>query len=717
VNWTPKSRPHRQRWWAFVLVALALLAFAPAAAALDGYEFTDFTSVDNNVATGTLVGQPISVSGTEISPTPFASNVAGTSPLLSDDYFTPPFPMSDVLHLVTSPSGGFTYTVQFAQPTQDPLIDFGSLGSEADFPAGISITRVSGSDGFSVSGSSVIGASPVPDPVDPSGENDSNGTVMLNGTFQSITFSLVNTQFLDGVYLEVGIAVPSPHTTISLDPGDLGPDGKPPRSVLAHVTASSPVGTSSLDTRCVLDPPAVPSGFDDLPQGCPYLAGATVVTNGPHTIYAGSRDPSGSTETPLVKRSFTVVSEPDTTITSGPDGDIFTTNPEFTFTSTFGDATFQCQLDTETWTSCATPFLTPTLALGPHAFAVRAVSPTGTADPTPAARRFTLDARATKEWSCEVKPVYFGVATLNFSHPDRYACEIGTLTSAGCASWDVCVSHAQVCPAGARCALTTKAQWFDDDQNFNWGAFAEAELAPAGDVDWYLNDPSSGEKPPPNEQACQTGFDGDRCSVQATLVALGNGQPMRSDCSASLTIGSGRLGVSSFGQDDIRRLECTADWTIAPAGLLATTLSTATLSTPAKLSVYVAGAGTLHTSGTLLLGRPSSLAREASKAKSTTPAIAPASVTVTEAGPAVVPVNLNRAARRLLHHRKRLPARFTTTFTQPGVAPITKTTRLTLTESGPPPTACRHQRRPKRGTTKPHCRPAEPSSLASPPIR
>ena len=55
-------------------------------------------------------------------------------------------------------------------------------------------------------------------------------------------------------------------------------------------------------------------------------------------------------------------------------------------------AGFRCRVDLAAYAPCTSPHTTAVLARGEHGFEVRATYPTGTADPTPARRRFTLAA-------------------------------------------------------------------------------------------------------------------------------------------------------------------------------------------------------------------------------------------------------------------------------------------------------------------------------------
>jgi hypothetical protein len=82
---------------------------------------------------------------------------------------------------------------------------------------------------------------------------------------------------------------------------------------------------------------------------------------------------------------------PNTTITSGPGGT--TTNdatPTFAFSSSESGSTFQCQVDSGSWSSCASPWTTSTLSDGAHSVAVRATDAAGNTDASPATQSFTV---------------------------------------------------------------------------------------------------------------------------------------------------------------------------------------------------------------------------------------------------------------------------------------------------------------------------------------
>jgi hypothetical protein len=81
---------------------------------------------------------------------------------------------------------------------------------------------------------------------------------------------------------------------------------------------------------------------------------------------------------------------PDTTITSGPSGQVTDPSASFTFTASEGGVTFQCSLDGQAYAPCTSPQHYTDLRDGTHHFDVRAVDAAGNADETPAERDWTV---------------------------------------------------------------------------------------------------------------------------------------------------------------------------------------------------------------------------------------------------------------------------------------------------------------------------------------
>lgn len=86
---------------------------------------------------------------------------------------------------------------------------------------------------------------------------------------------------------------------------------------------------------------------------------------------------------------------PDTVVTSSPSDPSNSATAAFEFSSP-GDqsASFECKLDDGEWEPCSSPNEYTGLPDGEHVFRVRAVDAAGNANPSPAERRFTIDAGA-----------------------------------------------------------------------------------------------------------------------------------------------------------------------------------------------------------------------------------------------------------------------------------------------------------------------------------
>jgi len=85
---------------------------------------------------------------------------------------------------------------------------------------------------------------------------------------------------------------------------------------------------------------------------------------------------------------------PETAIDSGPSGTTSSTSATFAFSSSEAGSTFACSTDGGGSVPCTSPVTLSGLAAGTHTFSVRATDAAGNADPTPAARTWTVDPTA-----------------------------------------------------------------------------------------------------------------------------------------------------------------------------------------------------------------------------------------------------------------------------------------------------------------------------------
>jgi DNA-binding beta-propeller fold protein YncE len=164
---------------------------------------------------------------------------------------------------------------------------------------------------------------------------------------------------------------------------------------------------------------------------------AIAVSPDAESVYTASSPASALTH--LFRKAF-----PETSIDSGPanGSSVAIKRPRFTFSSNQAGATFECSLDGALFKPCASPATFGPLRDGSHRFAVRAIV-AGDADPTPAARTFTVDTKApsvkiTKAPKRKVKTTKRTVkVTFAFRSPEtgvRFTCKIDRRAARPCSS-------------------------------------------------------------------------------------------------------------------------------------------------------------------------------------------------------------------------------------------------------------------------------------------
>jgi hypothetical protein len=116
------------------------------------------------------------------------------------------------------------------------------------------------------------------------------------------------------------------------------------------------------------------------------------LADGNRTFNVRARDQAGNVSAPASYTWTIDTSPPDTTITGGP-ANSSTSGPtvSFTFSSEAG-ATFQCRMDSGSFSACTSPFTATGLTDGSHTFHVRALDAAGNVDASPATRTWTVDA-------------------------------------------------------------------------------------------------------------------------------------------------------------------------------------------------------------------------------------------------------------------------------------------------------------------------------------
>ena len=163
------------------------------------------------------------------------------------------------------------------------------------------------------------------------------------------------------------------------------------------------------------------------------------VADGEHTFEVAAALNQNIDETPATHAWRTDTAPPDTTITSAPPSLDNSVSPQFVFSATDADATFECSLDGDPFQACASPF-TLTVIDGLHGFAVRAKDVAGNLDPSPAMHGWTIDATApeTMITSGPAAGATTGPSgSFEFSSPDSTAtfeCKLDAAAFAPCTS-------------------------------------------------------------------------------------------------------------------------------------------------------------------------------------------------------------------------------------------------------------------------------------------
>jgi hypothetical protein len=156
-----------------------------------------------------------------------------------------------------------------------------------------------------------------------------------------------------------------------------------PTNVNSGSLAFTVTGSDVANTVCEVD--GVPETAN-CPSGTVPVAG---LSDGPHEFKVTSTDTAGNSNSDTW--SWTVdTALPDTTIDTTPASPTTLTNVAFGFSSDESPATFECQMDSEPFAPCTTPYSHAPLLRGPHTFSVRATDAAGNTDATPDTHAFTV---------------------------------------------------------------------------------------------------------------------------------------------------------------------------------------------------------------------------------------------------------------------------------------------------------------------------------------
>jgi hypothetical protein len=189
-------------------------------------------------------------------------------------------------------------------------------------------------------------------------------------------------------------------------------DATPPDTIIT----SGPLELTTSTTATVTFMSTEVSSFECSLDGSAFAACTTPrdysgLADGIHTFRVRAIDAVGNPDPTPASLTWTVdTTAPDTSITSGPPATATSNTASLGFTSTESGA-FECSLDGSPFTGCTSPAEYSGLALGSHAFQVRAMDVAGNVDPTPASHSWTIQAADDAPTISGFSPASGGVAT------------------------------------------------------------------------------------------------------------------------------------------------------------------------------------------------------------------------------------------------------------------------------------------------------------------
>ena len=149
-----------------------------------------------------------------------------------------------------------------------------------------------------------------------------------------------------------------------------------------------------------------------------------------YTLRVRALDPALQPDASPASFTWTIEAAPETTLSSAglPPAETDGTTATFSFG---GSGRFECAFDTEVFTPCTSPRTYTDIPHGEHEFQVRALSPAGSADPTPEIHRWTSGDMTPPVVTITSAPPASGestTATFAFSSDDpdaQYLCTLG----------------------------------------------------------------------------------------------------------------------------------------------------------------------------------------------------------------------------------------------------------------------------------------------------
>jgi hypothetical protein len=215
-----------------------------------------------------------------------------------------------------------------------------------------------------------------------------------------------------------GLAVGSHTFSVKATDAAANTDTTPATRSWTVQAVTPPVDTTAPNTAITSSPPSTTTstsaslGFSSTESGstfqCKLDSGAWAncasaktysgLVAGAHAFSVKATDAAGNTDPTPATDSWTVqtatppadTTAPETTINSGPSGTTTATTASFGFSSSESGSTYECSLDSSAWSACTSPKSYSGLAVGLHAFSVKATDAADNTDASPATRSWTV---------------------------------------------------------------------------------------------------------------------------------------------------------------------------------------------------------------------------------------------------------------------------------------------------------------------------------------
>jgi Bacterial Ig domain/Bacterial Ig-like domain len=266
----------------------------------------------------------------------------------------------------------------------------------------------------------------------------------------------------------------------------------------------------------------------------------TAVSDGLFDIRAVATDTTNHSTTSVVTNRRVDNTAPDTTIGTTPPDPSNDTTPTFTFSSSEPGSTFECRVDSASWSPCASPETLSALGAGSHDFDVHATDTAGNTDSTPASYTWTIDLTPPNTTIDSNPPAVDNDSTPTFAFSaDEAGSTFECRIDAG--GWTSCTSPQTVSPTLLEGSHTFDVRATDASGNadamparYTWTIDLAAPTVAITDPTAYLNasDPTTYVVVASSPNGDVTRVDFYECSNASTACSTGSWSQFGTDNSA-----------------------------------------------------------------------------------------------------------------------------------------------------------------------------------------